>query len=81
VERPPERFDRIAQSWDTANKASELSDQDHGAAGFTDRPVLWNKEKRRQRAKRNELKTLEAEIDDLLHQKEEVERWATVGSA
>ena len=27
------------------------------------------------------VKTLEADIDDLLRQKEEVERWATVGSA
>jgi hypothetical protein len=27
------------------------------------------------------IKTLEAEIDDLLHEKEEVEKWATVGSA
>ena len=27
------------------------------------------------------VKTLEAEIDDLLCEKEEVEKWATVGSA
>jgi hypothetical protein len=27
------------------------------------------------------VKTLEAEIDDLLREKEEVEKWATVGSA
>jgi hypothetical protein len=27
------------------------------------------------------VKTLEAEIDDLLREKEEVERWAAVGSA
>jgi hypothetical protein len=27
------------------------------------------------------IKTLEAEIDDLLREKEEVEKWATVGSA
>ena len=29
----------------------------------------------------NRLKELEAEIDDLLREKEEVERWATAGSA
>jgi hypothetical protein len=27
------------------------------------------------------VKTLEAEIDDLLREKEEVEKWATIGSA
>jgi len=27
------------------------------------------------------VRTLEAEIDDLLREKEEVEKWATVGSA
>ena len=27
------------------------------------------------------LRTLEVEIDDLLREKEEVEKWATVGSA
>ena len=27
------------------------------------------------------VKTLEAEIDDLLREKQEVEKWATVGSA
>jgi len=31
--------------------------------------------------KEERVRTLEAEIDDLLRQKEEIEKWATVGSA
>jgi hypothetical protein len=37
--------------------------------------------RQRQRGRRERIRELEAEIDDLLREKEEVEKWATAGSA
>jgi hypothetical protein len=66
----------------SAQRASDSrgTSQDHRASRLADRPFVEHREASAN-GQEERVKTLEAEIDSFLREKEEIEKWAAVGSA